>query len=210
MHRGKMLNWSWRFEEPGFEPPPTFWVVDDPPTSWAYRRAWTDLKAMTLAHSANIMYTLFETLNLLWALVPFRVCRFVVVLFIHHTQFTPLLYRSSCQVDANSPMCSAIHVSLRGWCRLGGPGEWNGLFTGEPVLLVQRSTDRIDSSAAQRTDLYITPPPPSSTSTQPATAGTALTRDKPHLPRAALILRLSSNRPPTVTADAHQCCQVAA
>lgn len=121
-----------------------------------------------------------------------------------------LLYRSSCQVNANSQICSAISVSFRGWCRLGGPGEWNGLFTGEPVL-VQRSTDRIDSSAAQRTDLDVTQPPPSSTSTQPATAGTALTRDKPHLPRAALLVfRLASNRPPTVTADAHQCCQVAA
>lgn len=115
----------------------------------------------------------------------------------------------ACLDDTTSLMCSAIPVSFRGWCRLRGPGEWYGLFSREPVLM-QWSTDGVDASAAQRTDLYIT----SSSSTQPATAGTALAQDKPRLPRAALLILfvrgLASNWPPAVAANAHQCCQVAA
>lgn len=53
-------------------------------TSWAYRRAWTDLKHMTLPPSANFTYTLFETSNLICALAPFW-CLLICCSSFHYT-----------------------------------------------------------------------------------------------------------------------------
>lgn len=111
-----------------------------------------------------------------------------------------------------SMICPCLSVSSRGWCRFRGPGEWYELLLGELVLHLQWSADRVHPTTPQWTALFLTATPPSSSShaTQPASARSALTRAKPHLPGAHFLLvhGLTPNWPPTVSTHAHPGCQV--
>lgn len=88
---------------------------------------------------------------------------------------------------------------VRGWRGLGGPGEWYELVAGEPVLVWQRSADRVHPAAAQQPELLLTRP---SHTEQPAPAASHCAG----LPRVAFHLAnrwATPHRPPTLTAHAH-------
>lgn len=115
--------------------------------------------------------------------------------------------------DSSQWRAAFLSVSSRGWRWFRGPGEWYELVAGEPVLHLQWPADRVHPTTAQWTERFLapTPPPPSSHAAQPAPAGSALTRAKPHLPGAGNVLlacRLVPPEPPAVTTHAHSRCQV--